>query len=317
MLEMEKKLDKAEIEYFGLKRLCTDDAQMAYYTGLPSYSVFKCLLSFLEPHLSAVHRHSDAGKGRERRLAPADELVMVLMRLRTGMHIKDLAYRFGFKSVSHVSVLLQCWISFLSKVLDCLIIWPSRQQIKRNMPSAFQMSSEYKTIRCILDCTEFAIQAPSALSLNAMTYSDYKGQHTVKILCCITPDGHISFVSKAFPGSISDNAITMRSGMLDLFEPGDRLLADKGFTISNTELQPRGVTLIVPPFRCGDAQFSPSEVKGTRKIAALRVTVENAISRLKYYKLLKNTLPINSLHAASDMIKVAAALRNFRPPLRK
>ena len=63
--------------------------------------------------------------------------------------------------------------------------------------------------------------------------------------------------------------------------------------------------------------FSPSEVKGTRKIAALPVTVENAILRLKCYKLLKNTLPINSLHAASDMIKVAAALTNFRPPLRK
>ena len=178
MLEMEKKLDKAEIEYFGLERLSTDDAQMAYYTGLPSYSEFKCLLSFLEPQLSAVHRHSDAAKGRERRLAPADELVMVLLRLRTGMHIKDLAYRFGFKSVSHVSVLLQRWISFLSKVLDCLIIWPSRQQIKRNMPSAFQMSSEYKKIRCILDCTEFAIQAPSALSLNAMNYSEYKS-HTL------------------------------------------------------------------------------------------------------------------------------------------
>ena len=104
------------------------------------------------------------------------------------------------------------------------------------MQSAFQKSPEFKTKRCILDCTEFALQAPSALCLNAMTYSDYKSRHAVNNLCCITPDDHFSFVSKAFSGSISDNAITMRSGMLDLCEPGDILLADKGFTISNTDL---------------------------------------------------------------------------------
>ena len=79
-------------------------------------------------------------------------------------------------------------------------------------------------------------------------------------------------------------------GLLDLREPGDSLLADKGLTVSNAELQPRGLTLIVPPFRRGDCQFLPSEVKETRATAALRITVENAILRMKYYKLLKSTL---------------------------
>ena len=60
-------------------------------------------------------------------------------------------------------------------------------------------------------------------------------------------------------------------------EPGDCLLADKGFTVSNTELQPRGLTLIVPPFRVGDAQFRPGEVQLTREIAGFRITVENCI----------------------------------------
>ena len=122
-------------------------------------------------------------------------------------------------------------------------------------------------------------------------------------------------MSEAFPGSISDNAITIQSGLLDLCEPGDSLLADEGFTVSNAELQPRGLTLIVPLFRPGDCQFLPSEVIETRAIAALRITVEKAILRMKYYKLPKSTLPINSLHALSDMIKVAAALANFCQPL--
>ena len=116
------------------------------------------------------------GQGRhlDKRLSPSDELLVVLMRLRTGMHLKDLAFRFGFKSVSHVSVLFQQWLFMLSKVLGSLITWPSRRNVKQNLPNGFKEKAEFRAIQCILDCTEFAIQAPSALSLNAMSYSDYK-----------------------------------------------------------------------------------------------------------------------------------------------
>ena len=60
----------------------------------------------------------------------------------------------------------------------------------------------------------------------------------------VTPDGYISFIYRAWPGSILDNAITVKSGILDL-EPGDCIMADKGFTLSNSELQPRGLELVV------------------------------------------------------------------------
>ena len=173
------------------------------------------------------------------------------------MHLKDLAFRFGFKSVSHVSVLFQQWIFMLSKVLGSLITWPSCRNVKQNLPNGFKEKAEFRAIRCILDCTEFAIQAPSALSLNAMNYSYYKCCHTVKVLCSITPDGYFSFVSTAFPSSISDNAFTIQSGLLDLCEPGDSLLADKGLTVSNAELQPRGLT----KFRLDEEIVNSCQVK--------------------------------------------------------
>ena len=146
-----------------------------------------------------MHGKHGQRKHLDRRESPSDELLMVLMHLRTGMHLKDLAFRFGFKSVSHVSVLFQQWIFMLSKVLGSLITWPSCRNVKQNLPNGFKEKAEFRAIQCILDCTEFAIQAPSALSLNAMSYSDYKCCHTVKVLCSITPDGYFSFVSTAFP----------------------------------------------------------------------------------------------------------------------
>ena len=41
----------------------------------------------------------------------------------------------------------------------------------------------------------------------------------------------INFVSKVYPGSISDKDLTEASGVLQNTVPGDGLLVDKGFTI--------------------------------------------------------------------------------------
>ena len=109
------------------------------------------------------------------------------------------------------------------------------------MPASFKNSLTYRNIRITLNCAEFEMEAPSALSLNAMTYSDYKGHDTVKILFGGAPDGYISFISAAYPGSITDNSMACKSGILSLLQPGDDIMTDKGFTVSNIHLEPREV----------------------------------------------------------------------------
>ena len=153
------------------------------------------------------------------------------------------------------------------------------------------------------------MEAPSAPSRNAMTYSDYKGRNTVKVLFAVTPDGYISFVSQAYGGSISDNAITPKSKSLDMLD--DELMADKGFTLSNSELQPRG-----PSFRKGGAYFSKKEVERTKVIANLRIVVENCIMRTRYYRILRNRIPVSSVSLASDLIQICATLTNLPHPIR-
>ena len=59
-----------------------------------------------------------------------------------------------------------------------------------------------------------------------MTFSNYKYNNTFKGLVGISPDGVITFVSSLFPGSISHKELTRRSGLLDLLEPGDSVMAD-------------------------------------------------------------------------------------------
>ncbi len=66
------------------------------------------------------------------------------------------------------------------------------------------------------------------------------------------------------------------SGILELIEPGDSDMADKGFDISY-ELFVHGCKLTIPPFVRG-GHLSKTEVTKTRKIAPLRIHVERTIA---------------------------------------
>ena len=67
-----------------------------------------------------------------------------------------------------------------------------------------------------------------------MTFSSYKNDNTYKALVGISPNGVITFVSSLYPGSISDKELTRRCGILDLLEPGDSVMADRGLILRKT-----------------------------------------------------------------------------------
>ena len=113
--------------------------------------------------------------------------------------------------------------------------------------------------------------------LKAATWSDYK-HHTAKVLVAISPNGAFTFSSKAWGGRTSDVHTTQQSGFYDILEPYD-------------------------------------EVKKTKKVANLRIYVEQAIRHLKTFHLIKHELPIALIDKLDYIVTVRAAICNLYKPL--
>ena len=100
---------------------------------------------------------------------------------------------------------------------------------------------------------------------SAQTFSSYKHHNTIKILVGITPQGTISFVSEAWGGPVSDKFITDNCGFLEKVIPGDMVMTDRGFTITES-VGLRNAKLVIPAFTKGKSQLDPVDVEQTRML---------------------------------------------------
>ena len=249
----------------------------------------------------------------------ADQLLMVLMKLRYADPHQHLAYQFGI-DITRVSKIFHHWINDMHAELQPLITWPQRDVQRKTLPACFK--PQYSQTTCIIDCSEIFIQRPTSLTARSQTYSNYKSRNTVKILIAISPTGAIIFVSKCWGGRASDKHITSHSGFLNKLIHGDLVLADRGFDISEA-LACYGANLAIPPFTKRKPQLSCREVETARELSRVRIHVERAIRKVKNYKLLQATLLITLVKNPHDqgycvidkILFVCCALCNLQPPL--
>ena len=247
----ETKLAKIQ---FRLASIETSDSLIKFYTGFPSFFALKSFYEFLGPAVdNLVYSHDgskmvdEVKRCRPRVLPPMEEFFMTMVRLRLGLLEQDIAFRFQV-SQSTVSRITCTWINFLYLKLKELPLWSSKEVIQMNMPREFK--EKYPSTRVIIDATEIYIEQPKLPELQQMTFSNYKNDNTYKALVGISPDGAVTFVSALYPGCISDKELTRKSGLLDLLEPGDLVMADRGFEIEE-DLMLIGVRLNIPPFLRG------------------------------------------------------------------
>ena len=92
----------------------------------------------------------------------------------------------------------------------------------------------------------------------------------MKYLICTAPQGMVTLISNGWGGRTSDKHLVEKSGLLNNLLPGDILMADRGFKISDV-LSGKARN---PRFYYEEKQLHPMEVENTQKIANFHIQVE-------------------------------------------
>ncbi|XP_068680166.1 uncharacterized protein [Montipora foliosa] len=263
-----------------------NDDKTKFYTGIPKFCLLMHVFNLIAPHIK---------RNCQNALCQFQEFLLVLIRLKFNSPLQDLAFRFNI-SVPTVHRIFDRWTHVMSIRLKFLINWPEKTDLQATMPVVFQRNFG-KRVAVIIDCFEIFIDRPSSLIARAMTWSNYKHHNTIKFLIGITPQGVISFISKAWGGRVSDKYLTENSGLLRKLLPGDVVLADRGFDIADS-VGFHQASLHIPAFTKGKKQLSAEEVEETRKIANVRIHVERVIGLVRRkYTILEGILPIQLVTA--------------------
>ncbi|XP_066584995.1 LOW QUALITY PROTEIN: uncharacterized protein [Prorops nasuta] len=278
----------------GMKSI-NDAASLNSLSGL-SINVFNYIVKILNDKKSYT-------------MSKPNRVLLFLMKIKLGLTHSALAVIFGVHrttSKKFIGIL-----ESLNTILKNFIFWPSKETVKNTLPEAFKRN--YPQTRVIIYCTEIKTETPYSVKNQVLMYSQYKNNHTVKFLVASTPNGFISFVSKCYGGRTSDSFITNDCGLLDLLEPNDVVLADKGFPSINVDVEKHNAILVIPPF-LSDKQFTADEVEETYKIASVRIHIERIIQRIKeFIRFLK--MPINILPYVDQIVFVSCALINLQTPI--
>jgi len=247
-------------------------------------------------------------------LSLSDQLLLTLMKLRLNCRDLDLAERFSISRAT-VSNVINTFICALHEILFDGVLTsvgiPSQRKCRGSMPKSFE---DFVSARVAMDCTEVSQDIPTDMSQQCLAYSNYKSRHTMKALTCVAPNGALVYCSDLYPGSTSDNSIVEHSKVLQQFEAGDLILADKGFTIYDK--LPFGVSLNVPPFLSGKKHFTKAEAETCYKIGRSRIHVERANARIKNFEIV-NHIPATYRALSTKIFQLCSCLVNLQTPLLK
>lgn len=157
------------------------DSQLNTLTGIDSFEMLNAIVEATStihaPWLKGIH------------FALKDLVILTMAKLKLNISYRFMSILFNCSERSTSSYFKQT-LKLLKSVLGVAIAWPSRQEIKKNLPKQFE---NCKDTRIILDCSEVQIETPKCLHCRLLTYSHYKSAHTLKFLLGVTCRLHYFF----------------------------------------------------------------------------------------------------------------------------
>lgn len=251
------------------------DCWIKFFTGLPNVRTVMLLFTYVSPSLPEKTKLS---------LRPVQELFLTLMKLRLDFSEEFLGHLFGIRQTT-ASCIFRRWIHVMSIRLYPLIMWPGRKYLQRSLKL---------NCICIIDCFEVFIEPPKGVMALSQTWSTSKQSNTIKFVISITPQGSISFISKAWGGCVPNRHLIENCGLLDKLLPGDLLLAYCPLTTEEDQTDLICAEVVMSPLSQGEKQLQQKDVEGFHEASPMKTHAQRVIGLLRErYSILSSTLPVS------------------------
>ena len=205
-------------------------------TGLPTKEVFNIVVNHALRFKNSVNYF--AGWNVES-TSFEDQIFITSMKVRQNYTKLHLAQLFHCSVATISNIVITCTHVFHKMLFDDLMTSiPSHGKNNISAPSSFR---QFESCRIVIDCTDIEVATPGLMSQQNRTYSSYRGMNSFKVIAGVASNGVITYVSRLYPGSVSDKTIVQWSGLLNHLTAGDVILADKGFLIQG--IVPHAVSL--------------------------------------------------------------------------
>lgn len=217
-------------------------------------------------------RQRAVGGGAKRQLAPAQEVLLVLLYLRHNVAHAVVGQLFGV-SADLSENLFHEFVPLLREVLPA-DRFTAERRFRRDGP---RLELD-KTDRILLDSFETAIPRPSRPERQKRVYSGKKKRHTLKTQVVTDTQGEVLEVDAGHRGPAADKTIYEASGVKAHF-PHAAKQGDLGYLgtegVETPQRKPRG------------GQLTEAQREANRHLARVRVHVEHGIRRLKGFKIVR------------------------------
>lgn len=283
--------------------LLSSDRRLFSCTGIHSIK----LLNALSKSVDQIAAESPLKKFL---LCTRDRIILTMMKIKLAISYSSNAAIFGLNNGQTCANYFYDTVVLLHKVLKCMVFWPGKEDVLKNMPKCF---NGFKCTRVILDACEVNVEKPKCIVCRVRLYSQYKKNFTAKIMMMCSPSGLITHCAGAFGGRASDKIVTKHTGIYGMCDPGDGLMVDKGFNIDE-ECQNGLFALIRPPFQ-RNKKYTKAESVHCAKVARARVHVERVIQRVREYELLASKVPWYVCPYLNDIVVIVSALVNLGNPI--
>jgi hypothetical protein len=287
-------------ESFSIESLRNEE-EWSSWTGISS-GLFHVIHEFLSNKI-----------GASRMISSKNKLLIFLVKLKTNLTFSAISSLFSINR-NTASKIFKFVLDVAFDKFSKMLIWPSREIIQSRMPTSFK--DDFPDCRVIIDASEIHCEKLSSVKNQILLYSNYKSTFTVKFLVGVAPSCEVTFLSKCYGGRTTDGQIVTESGFVKLLEPGDKVLADKGFPRIISSVENQGAFIVMPPFKRGQNQFSTDENVEGYKCARVRIHVERVIGRMKSFQILQ-FLPYYLLPQVDKILTVIAFLHNNMPEMIK